>query len=147
MSAGKQLETQQLLDNLRTEWKPFPDRFHELTPSQRSEYLQQQGFGSFHDLLAHILAWWEEAIKIINSILDLEELPRREYDLDVFNAAAIEHFKIWSENDLLIHFDNICNALVTMLVELPDKGLENPRINGWLDACLLEHYQEHKIPE
>jgi hypothetical protein len=147
MSIRNQIETQQLLDNLRSEWKFFPARFHDLTPSKKSDFLQQQGFDSFHDLLAHILAWWEETIKIINSILDFEELPEKDYDIDAFNAAAIEHFKDWSEEDLLLHFSNIRKALVTMVVDFPPGGLDNSRISDWLDSNLIEHYQEHKTPD
>ena len=145
MSKKKQLDVQQILDNLKFEWKPYPEQFHALSSSKKSEFLQRQGFASFHDLLAHVLAWWEEAIKIINSILDLEELPRKEYDIDAFNTASMEHFKDWTEEDLLIHFENIRNALMTMVVEFPPEGMDNRRISGWLDACLIEHYQEHKI--
>ena len=145
MSKKKQLDIQYVLNNLRLEWKPFPAEFKALSSVKKHEYLHQQGFASFHDLLSHILAWWEESIKIINSIMDLEELPQKEYDIDAFNKSAMEHFKEWTEEDLLIHFENIRNALVTMVVEFPPEGLDNPRINGWLDACLIEHYQEHKI--
>jgi hypothetical protein len=147
MSEKKQLDIQHVLDNLILEWKPFPAEFQALSSSKKSEYLHQQGFSSFHDLLSHILAWWEEAIKIINSILDLEELPRKEYDIDAFNTAALEHFKEWTEEDLLIHFENIRKAMVTMVVEFQPEGFDNTRINGWLDACLIEHYLDHKIPK
>ena len=145
MSEKKQLDIQHVLDNLRLEWKPFPAEFQALSSPKKSEYLRQQGFASFHDLLSHILAWWEEAIKIINSIMDMEELPRKEYDIDEFNSTAMEHFKEWTEEDLLIHFENIRKALMNMAVEFSPTGLDNPRIKGWLVACLIEHYQEHKI--
>ena len=147
MASSKLLETRQLLDNLESEWKPFPSLFQELTAKEKADYLQKQGYSSFHDLLAHITAWWQEAINIVNSILDLDEMPRKEYDIDAFNADALLHFKNWKDEDLLIHFENLRQSLVTLVVELPQAGLHNPRINSWLDACLVEHYEEHKITE
>jgi len=142
----KQLTCQELLDNLSKDWKTFPGRFKQLPSDHQADYLQKQGYSSFHDLLAHILGWWEEAIKIVNSILDNLEMPRKKYDIDAFNAATLEHFRSWKEEDLLIHYENIRQSLVTLVVDLPENGLKNHRINGWLNACLVEHLEEHNIP-
>ena len=139
------LTCQQLLDNLRKDWKAYPDRFNKLDPDRQAAFLKEQGYDSFHDLLAHILAWWEETIKIVNSILDLMEMPRKEYDIDAFNAAALEHYRGWKDGDLLVHFENLRQALVTLVVDLPESGLQNRRVNGWLNASLVEHFQEHGI--
>jgi len=139
------LTCQELLDNLRKDWKAYPGRFNQLTPESQATFLRSQGYASFHDLLAHILAWWEEASKIVNSILDNMELPRKEYDIDAFNALALERFRTWKEADMLIHFENVRQALVTLVVDLPESGLNNSRINGWLNACLVEHFKEHDI--
>lgn len=143
----KHLTCQELLDNLRKDWKTFPGRFDLLSPEAQAAYLKSQGYNSFHDLLAHILAWWEEASKIVISILDNMELPKKEYDIDAFNASTLEHFRTWKEADLRIHFENIRQSLVTLVVDLPESGLDNSRINGWLNACLVEHFQEHDIPK
>ena len=141
------LTLSEILDNLRKDWKVFPGRFKQLSPENQAAFLKSQGYDSFHDLLAHILAWWEEASKIVTSILDNMELPRKEYDIDAFNANALEHFRSWKETDMLIHFENVRESLITLVVDLPESGLHNPRINGWLKACLVEHFQEHDIPE
>ena len=99
----RQLTCQELLDNLRQDWKTFPERFKQLSSNDQAAFLKSQGYENFHDLLAHIVGWWEEAAKIVNSILDNMELPKKKYDIDAFNAATIEHFKTWKEADLLIH--------------------------------------------
>lgn len=135
----------QLLDNLNKDWESYPDRFRELDPAQQAIFLQEQGYASFHDLLAHIVAWWEEAIKIVDAIMDLEELPTRQYDLDAFNADAINNFKNWKDTDLLFHYENLRQALIDLVVDLPENGLENQRVNGWLNACLVEHFHMHDI--
>jgi DNA-binding ferritin-like protein (Dps family) len=140
------LTCQELLDNLRKDWKAFPERFNQLPPENQAAFLKSQGYDNFHDLLAHIVGWWEEAAKIVTSILDNMELPAKKYDIDAFNATTLEHFKTWKEEDLLIHFENIRQCLVTLVVDLPETGLHNPRINGWLNACLVEHFEEHDIP-
>jgi hypothetical protein len=139
------LTSQQVMDNLRKDWKNYPDRFSRLDPGQQAAFLKEQGYESFHDLLAHILAWWEEAIKIINSVLDLKEIPGKEYDIDAFNAAALDRFRTWKDADVLIHFENVRKGLVSMVVDLPESGFQNRRINSWLDACLVEHFLTHDI--
>jgi hypothetical protein len=144
---GSHLTRQELLDNLHVDWKTYPERFNQLTPDKQAAFLKSQGYDSFHDLLAHILAWWEEAVKIVNSILDNMELPGKEYDIDAFNATALEHFQSWNEVDLLIHFENIRRSLLTLVVELPESGLLNASINGWLKACVVEHFQDHDISD
>lgn len=136
---------QQLLDNLNKDWESYPDRFREMDPVQQAIFLQEQGYASFHDLLAHIVAWWEEAIKIVDAIMDMEELPARQYDLDAFNADAIKNYKSWKDADLLFHYENLRQALIDLVVDLPENGLENQRVNGWLNACLVEHFHMHDI--
>jgi hypothetical protein len=136
---------QQLLDNLNKDWESYPDRFRKMDPARQAIFLQEQGYANFHDLLAHIVAWWEEAIKIVDAIMDLEELPTRQYDLDAFNADAIKNYQNWKDTDLLFHYENLRQALIDLVVDLPENGLENQRINNWLNACLVEHFHTHDI--
>jgi len=139
------LTCQQLLDNLNKDWEAYPDRFNNMDPDRQVAFLKKQGYASFHDLLAHIITWWEEALKIVDAIIDMEKLPRKEYDIDAFNAAAIEHYRNWKDADLQIHFENLRQALVSLVVDLPENGLDNHRVNNWLNACLVEHFHTHDL--
>lgn len=139
------ISCQQILDLLKHEWRTYPERFQKLDPEKQAAFLKQQGYESFHDLMAHIIAWWQEAIEIINSILDLEEHKTREYDLDQFNAAAIQKYRGWKDADLLSHYENLRLALVELVADLPEDGLTNKRINNWLHACVVEHLHDHEI--
>jgi len=141
------LTCQQVFDNLYKDWRNYPNRFQRLPAEEKAAFLHEQGFANFHDLLAHIVAWWEEAIRIIHSILDLNEIPSREYDIGAFNAAALKRFKNWKEDDLLIHYENIRQALISLTADLPEAGLQNRRINGWLKACLVDHFHEHDLKD
>jgi hypothetical protein len=136
---------QQLLDNLNKDWKTYPERFLKLDPDQQANFLKEQGYDSFHDLLAHIIAWWQEAIKIIDAIMDMEEPQRKEYNIDDFNSAAIERYRNWKDTDLMFHFENSREALINLVAELPENGLNNKRINNWLNACVVEHFHTHDI--
>jgi hypothetical protein len=136
---------QQLLDNLNNDWKSYPERFQKMDPARQVIFLKEQGYDNFHDLLAHIIAWWQEAIKIVDAIMDMEEPQHKEYNIDDFNSAAIEHYRNWKDPDLMFHFENLREALINLVVELPENGLDNKRINNWLNACVVEHFQTHDI--
>jgi len=139
------ITTQMLLDNLDSDWKTYQQAFLKLDEPARKLFLSTQGYASFHDLLAHILAWWEEAVLVIASILEMRELPQKEYDLDAFNEVAIEKYRSWTEADLQIQFENLRQELINLVADLPPDSLSNKRIRGWLDACLLDHYKVHRI--
>lgn len=136
---------QQVLHCLREEWGHYRTRFESLSPAEQTAFLQQQGYETFHDLLAHICAWWEEGLKIIHSVLENEEQPRRDYDIDAFNAAAVEHFRPWSQEELLFHFENLRQNWIALVSEIPEEAFSHRRIASWLKAVILKHAEEHKI--
>jgi hypothetical protein len=137
---------QQLLDALQTGWEQYIPGFTHLSPAEQSAFLQRQGFPRFHDLLAHICAWWEEMMEIVTSILEARETPPKHYDMDAFNAAAVAKFQDWKESDLYAHYENLHEGLLYLVAELPEDALKNDRIAGWLYACIIEHLHDHCLP-
>ncbi len=140
------ITSQQLFDALQTGWCEYVGKFNGLSPAEQSAFLQREGYARFHDLLAHILAWWEEALEVITAMLEFRDLPSREYDIDAFNAEALAEYHDWTESNLLAHYENLREALLDLVAELPDGALENKRIAGWLHACVLEHLNDHQLP-
>jgi len=140
-----QLTQRMLLDVLQDQWSQYVSTYQKLTPAGKEAFLKQQGYESFRDLLAHICAWWEEALKIILSILDTAEISEREYDIDAFNKEAILNYKDWKETDLIAHFENLREVLLDLVADLTDENLNCHPISGWFYACVLEHAEDHKI--
>jgi hypothetical protein len=136
---------QQIVECLEGDWKNYVASFGRLAPEQQTAMLSQQGYTSFHDLLAHICGWWEECIAIVDSILKNEEQPKREYDIDAFNAESMARFQTWKEDELIGHFENLRNELIDLTSDLPDGTLENSRIAAWIDACVINHFHEHRF--
>ena len=58
------------LDMLGHDWATYIEDFQRMEPDRQQEFLSKQGFHTFHDLLAHIIGWWEEGARIINGILN-----------------------------------------------------------------------------
>ncbi len=141
-----EISSEQLVDCLLGEWAGYIESFRRMEASAQVEFLEKQGYTRFEDLLAHIVGWWEEMLEIITAIMDGELMPLREYDVDAFNKAVIEEYRDWQAEDLYLHYENLRKALLNLVADLPEGGLDNKRIAGWLHACVLEHAHEHRLP-
>jgi hypothetical protein len=135
-----------VLDMLQNDWATYVDDFHRLEPEKQQEFLSKQGFGNFHDLLAHILGWWEEGARIINGILDSPSFTWQDHDVDSFNRELTEKFSTWSDDDLFKHYEGLRLALIDLVERLPEDAFRNKDIEDWLAADVVEHYDEHPIP-
>ena len=134
------------MDMLENEWSEYVERFGRMEPEKQAEFLSKQGVASFHDLLAHVIGWWEEGARIITGMLDTPGFQWTDPDVDEFNLMLTRKFASWSDDDLLQHFEIVRLALIEMVVELPDDAFLNVDIEGWLAADVVEHFDEHFIP-
>ena len=129
------------MDTLENEWSTYIEDFNKL--ESKSEFLQKQGFESFHDLLAHIIGWWEEGARIIRGILATPGFTWTDPEADAFNVELIRKYKSWSDDDLFKHYENVRRVMIELVAELPDDAFTNKDIEGWLAADVVEHYDEH----
>ena len=83
---------EQTLDALQNGWATYVDRFHALSPEAQAQFLKEQGYARFADLLGHVTAWWQEGEMVINGILKDPEYRWASYDVDAFNAQAVRRF-------------------------------------------------------
>ncbi len=127
------------------EWKRFPDQFRQQPPAETAAFLQQQGFASLHDLLAHVAAWWEEADGIIRDRTGGTPRPARKYDLDAFNAESLARFKSTPDADLLAWYESQRQQIAATVTALGDDWFSVRTVYGWLDGVLLEHLKEHGL--
>ena len=126
-------------------WGEYVKQFNALSPETQTSFLQKEGFASFHDLLAHVIGWWEEGLWIITGILDDPSFTWQERDVDSFNRELVEKFRSWSDEDLLLHYENVREALLNLVADLPEDALTNKDIREWLEADVIEHLEEHRI--
>lgn len=126
-------------------WGEYINQFNALSPEAQEAFLQKEGFANFHDLLAHVIGWWEESLWIITGILDDPSFTWKERYTDAFNLELIEKFRAWGEDDLLLHYENVREAFLNLLADLPENVLVNEDIRDRLYADVIEHLEEHKI--
>ena len=56
---------QRTINFLEVEWATYVSRFSRWSEEYGLERANKQGYAHFRDMLAHIVAWWEEAMPII----------------------------------------------------------------------------------
>ena len=134
-----------VVDMLENEWKTYIEDFNKLEPEKQTEFLSKQGFENFHDLLAHIIGWWEEGARIIMGIVNNPGFTWESHDTDAFNVELTEKYSKWSDDDLFRHFDSVRLAMIDLTADLPDDFFLNKDIEGWLRDDVVEHYNEHAI--
>lgn len=135
-----------ILDMLENDWRTYIDDFQRLEPEKQKEFISKQGFQNFHDLLAHIVGWWQEGARIVNGILDSPSFTWQNPEVESFNVELTRKFSTWSDDDLFRHYENVRLALIDLVRRLPEDALLNEDIEGWLADDVVRHYDEHPIP-
>jgi len=135
-----------VVDMLENEWRMYIEDFNRLDDEKKKDFLSKQGFETFHDVLAHVIGWWEEGARIITGILDLPGFTWQSLDADAYNAELVKKFSKWSDADLFKHYESVRNALLDLTGELPDDAFLNKDIESWLVDDVVGHYDEHPIP-
>jgi len=135
------------IDLLENEWAEYIADFNGLSDEKKKDFLSKQGFDEFHDLLAHIIGWWEEGARVISGILDTPGFAWQSRDVDEFNAELMNKYSTWSQADLLRHYENVRREMITLTAELPDDAFLNADIEGWLKDDVVAHYDDHPMPD
>jgi len=133
-------------DMLENEWVTYIEDFNRLDEEKKKEFLSKQGFETFHDLVAHVIGWWEEGARIITGILDSPGFTWTDPETDKFNIELTKKFSSWSDEDLFKHYEVVRSALLDLTADLPDDAFLNKDIEGWLAADVVGHYDGHPIP-
>lgn len=136
---------QRALNFLEIEWAGCVERFNRLPAAEGRKRVNEQGYGHFRDMLAHILAWWEEGIEIILAIAEGREYERKKYDFDVFNAEAVAKYAVWDEADFRVHFEQTRLKMIDGLKSIDDAAWENRRLRGWVNGIFIAHAREHLV--
>jgi hypothetical protein len=136
---------QRTLDFMEIEWATYIERFNRWPVEYGLKRVNEQGYGQFRDMLAHILAWWEEGMGIILAIAEEREYERKKYDFDVFNAEAVKKYKTWDEAEFHAHFEKTRQKAVTDLKSMNEAAWKNRRVRNWVNGIFIEHAREHLV--
>ena len=133
------------LEYVEQEWGTYVERFQRLPKAEQEKRVREQGYERFRDMLAHILAWWEEGMDIILAIAEERPFERRKYDFDIFNAEAIAKYKDWNEAEFMAHFERTRQKMGADLRSMNEAVFENRRVRSWLHGIIYHHAREHLV--
>lgn len=131
--------------SLEEDWGSYPSRLLALPPDEWEDFLQKQGYKRMADLLGHVIAWWQDGMRVIEEMLEDPTRTNPEYDVDSFNAQAIARFQDASELEVMEEFESTRLAFLALVERLPNSAFEDPRITGRLYPEIIGHLQEHQI--
>lgn len=133
------------LEYIEQEWGGYVERFHCLPEEVQEKRVREMGYERFRDMLAHILAWWDEGMRIISAIAEERPFERRKYDFDVFNAEAVATYKDWDEPEFMAHFEKTRQKMGADLKSMDEALFENRRVQAWLHSVIYHHAREHLV--
>jgi hypothetical protein len=141
-----EITREQVLSALQNGWATYVSRFHKLSPAAQAAFLEKQGYTRFADLLAHVVAWWEEGEQVIKSILADPGFKGSGQEVDAFNARAVEKVRGLDEETVARSFEQMRTTWVDLVAGLPEGAFKNKQIADWLHADVVEHLSDHDIP-
>lgn len=135
-----------VIDMLENDWATYLEDFERLAEDKKKEFLAKQGFVSFHDLVAHVVGWWEEGARVISGMMDSPSFTWQNHDTDAFNLELTKKYSTWPDEKLFEHYESVRMALIDLTADLPEDAFLNNDIEGWLKEDIVEHYDEHPMP-
>lgn len=134
-----------VLDTLQREWEGYIERFQSLPEEKQKAFLEKQGFARFRDVVAHVIAWWEDGLQAIDAISKDPAYQQTEIDTDAFNAQAIEIFGKLDEIEVEKKFESTRQGLIELVISLPDEIFNHKDVQAWLRSDVIDHYFEHAV--
>jgi hypothetical protein len=136
---------EEFLNCLNNDWQYFINRFEALSAEDRQAFLQKQGYDRLEDLLGHVIAWWQDGTKEIGLMRADTGHPLRGYEVDVFNAAAVERFNGVSPEAMVETFKTQRQVMVDLVNNLSEAELNQHNINMRLYYEIIQHWAEHEL--
>jgi hypothetical protein len=134
-----------VLDMLQREWARYAERFHALSQDQQRAFLEKQGFPRFRDLVAHVAAWWDEGLQLVDGVAKDPAHRMPDMDVDAYNADVQQLFGRLDEADVWKKYESTRAALIELLINVPKETYEHEQVQEWLKSDVIEHYFDHAV--
>lgn len=124
----------------------FLDAIAQMPAQQQEDWVRAQGYARVQDLLAHMVAWYDEAVRLVPRMLSGEKAPFGYKSVDAFNAVATERYRDHTRAQVEVEYVRARDAFDALLAGLSPEALEHERAYEWLYLTGVEHYEEHRLP-
>jgi len=137
-------DVQRLLEEFRASRDEFQRRLARI-PFERWTLTPAAGGWCTRDLVAHVAAWLDEANDRIPRLM--LGVPGAVYDVDAFNAAAVERAGDWSPQQTLGAFRRAADRYETIVAESDAADLtDSEDVIAWLrgvaGGLMNEHFDD-----
>jgi hypothetical protein len=132
------------MECLENDWSKFVAHFESLAPEAKERYLHRQGFANFPSLLAHIGAWWGEAIANLQAVAANPGVQLRTYDVDRFNLEAVQAAGGKTGPEVAGEFEDARKRLLQVVSDVNEALVPNPEVQKQLYWMITNHYAEHQ---
>ena len=129
---------------LENDWPKFIAHYEALAPEAREKFLKRQGFASLSALLAHISAWWGEAIANIQAVVENPGVQLRKYDVDRFNREAVQAAEGKTEQEVVREFEEARRRLLRAVSDVDEALVPNRGMQEQFYWMITNHYAEHQ---
>jgi hypothetical protein len=139
------MNKQQVLKQLGKAWAGFKQSYADLTDAQMGEP-GVTGDWSVKEILAHVTAWEEEALKILPLILQGSRPQRYSAvygGINAFNALMTEQKRSLSLAEVLKQLDETHRRLIDYVQSVPDERIT--RETRWRRRLRLDTYSHYPI--
>ncbi len=140
-----EIARQQFLYRLQNNWQGYASRFYRLSLPDQKTFLEKQGYANLAGLLGHVIAWWQSGVEAIQIARNDPAYVSPDYDVDLFNAQAVERFGGMDEPEVVRIYEAQRRVLFDLVNDLSDAELENPGINRRLYYEIIMHWDEHPL--
>jgi hypothetical protein len=140
-----QITRQNVINLLNGDWADYVARFQGLPPTVQAAFLEKQGYKRLVDLLAHIVAWWEEGWQAIQQYQDDPAARAPEIDVDGFNARVVEKVRAVSEAEEIRVFEEARRKFVEVVKGLSQDDFKDERVLNQIRWELVDHLEDHRI--
>ena len=140
------MNKRQLIAKLETAWSALEESFAGLTDEQMNQP-GVTGDWSVTDILGHVTAWEEEALKHLPHILEGKRPPRYSVlygGINAFNALKTKENRERSLAEVLAHASEIHSQLVAYIAAAPDELITTEtRFRRRIRLDTYSHYPIH----
>lgn len=139
------ISREQFLVILANDWGGYVERFRGVSPAEQASFLDRQGYARLADLLAHVVAWWQDGYAMVQKMRADPTLQNPNYNVDEFNARAVERFAETDTAEMMKLYEAERKGMVDLVESLSDAELADERINTRLYYEIVSHSQEHAL--
>jgi hypothetical protein len=134
-----------LMQSLDKDWGSYAEQYRRLSDEEKSRFVEAQGFARFADILAHLIAWWEDGKETLGRMFGDPAFASPEYNVNDFNARAIARFSEMDEDQIIKSFESLRLDMLRLVSGLPESAFRDQRITNRLQIEIPGHFSEHKL--